>query len=422
MNKDENVAKETLTPEEYDDGVALTQDEYDAAFVLLYLKYRKSDEKTALELDTLERKFLEGKDRPQDEEEPSSDVHGRSEILESSSRPCQKRWKRVRFFFKKNQNQEPVVVIRPQPQDENVAKETLTPEEDMRERSLPTLLRWGSSKRRSNKLKLRDEEQSNRCCIPEYSYMVEAKVTELLSSDPCSSSKPFLFSCKTMKEECEKNQSKSMDNDNSGGERWWTDEEYSVAEALVSLQYAKFDKQSAVELKKRKRDDEQEAPRLIIIGGRNNRVLADYEPPDFPPVPTLSGLITECSKPYEKRLTETDLKRDQTRLLLCKDHVRQFMIPLLKQDENVRTGIPVTVYDPEGNEYDMKFKLWSSNMYVLTSNGWIRFCKQHGLVKDIDTVSVWMFRHRVTQKLCFVITSRRSPTFLAIDKAKTLIR
>ncbi|KAK8994158.1 hypothetical protein V6N11_045268 [Hibiscus sabdariffa] len=427
--KKEGEANKSKAIEDGDNGVALTEDEHDAAFVLLYLKYYvKLDDKTALELDSLKRKILEGKDRQ--DEEPSSDIHGTSEILESfqtpdvpgdefSSRPYQKRGKSVRFLFKKNQNQESLVI--PQPQDENVAKKTLTPEDPkgednaMRERSLSMPLRWRSSRRRSNRVKLssemRDEEQSNRCCVPEYSYgifqLVESKVKELISSlqiffssDPCSTSKPFLFPCKTAKKEREKNKSTEI----GSGERWWTDEECSAAEALVSFQHAKLEKQSALKLKKRKReflkgDGEQE---------QEEQVLDDYEPPDIPPVAALAGLVSECSKPYQKRLTETDLKRDQLRFLFCKDHVREFMIPLLKEDENVGNGIPVTVYDSEGNEYDMKFKLWGLNAYVLNGTGWIRFCQQHGLVKYIDIVTVWMFRQRVTRKLCFAITTRRS--------------
>ncbi|KAK8545840.1 hypothetical protein V6N13_067102 [Hibiscus sabdariffa] len=438
MNK-EGEENKFKAIEDDDNGVALTEDEQDAAFVLLYLKYyMKLDDKTALELDSLKRKILEGKDRQ--DEEPSSDIHGTSEILEScqtpdvpsdecSSRDYQKRGKRVRFLFKKNQNQESLVIPQPQPQDENLAEETLTPEDSkgednaMRERSLPTPLRWRSSRKRSNRLKpsseMRGEEQSNRCCVPEYSYMVESKVKELISSlqiffssDPCSSSKPFPFPCKTAKKEREKNKSKEIGNNNSG-ERWWTDEECSAAEALVSFQYAKLEKQSDLKLKKRKREF------LEGDGGEQEQeeeVLDDYEPPDIPPVAALAGLVSECSKPYQKRLTETDLKRDQLRFLFCKDHVREFMIPLLKEDENVGNGIPVTVYDSEGKEYEMKFKLWGSNAYVLNGIGWVRFCQQHGLVKDIDIVTVWMFRQRVTRKLCFVITTRRSRQQLANPK------
>ncbi|KAK8487503.1 hypothetical protein V6N11_070918 [Hibiscus sabdariffa] len=138
-------------------------------------------------------------------------------------------------------------------------------------------------------------------------------------------------------------------------------------------------------------------------------MLDGYEPPDVPSVAGLAGLITGCCKPYQKRLTETDVRKNQSRLLFCKNHVREFMMPLLKEDENVGNGIPVVVYDGRGKEYRMKFKRWGSAMYVLTSSDWPKFCSEYKLEKDVDIVTVWMFRHRVTEKLCFVISCRWSP-------------
>ncbi|KAK8545838.1 hypothetical protein V6N13_067100 [Hibiscus sabdariffa] len=217
-----------------------------------------------------------------------------------------------------------------------------------------------------------------------------------------------------MKQECEKN--KSIDNDDNG-EDWSIDDEvYSAASHLVSFQYVKLDERSAAMLNKLKRKflggqekhEQEEEASLIIVGGRNNIMLDGYVPPEIPPVAALAGLIAECSKPYQKPLTETDLKSGQSRFLFCKKHVGEFMLPLLKEDENVVNGIPVVVYDSEGRVYDMKFKRWGK-MYVLTSSGWLTFCEQHALKKLVDIVTVWMFRHRVTEKLCFVITCRRSP-------------
>ncbi|XVE63548.1 hypothetical protein DITRI_Ditri07aG0028900 [Diplodiscus trichospermus] len=130
---------------------------------------------------------------------------------------------------------------------------------------------------------------------------------------------------------------------------------------------------------------------------------------EIPPIPALAGIVGECSRPCEKQLTETDLNDNQTRLSLSKDHVRDYILRLLRQGEDVSQGIPVTVYDSEGNEYSMRFVFWSSKVYVLTTTAWKRFYKKHGFQKDIDIVTVWMFRHRLTQKLCFAITSRRLP-------------
>ncbi|KAE8706381.1 Homeodomain superfamily protein [Hibiscus syriacus] len=214
-----------------------------------------------------------------------------------------------------------------------------------------------------------------------------------------------------MKKVREKRKSKAIDNGDNGEDPSNYEVHY-AASCLILLKHEKLDKESELtlynQIDKDKQKQEEEASFKITVG-RNNRMLDGYEPPDIPPVAALAGLITECSKPYQKRLTETDLKRDQSRLLLCKDHVKDSMIPRLKEDENVRNGIPVTVFDSEGNGYNMTFKLWASKMYVLTSSGWLSFCRQHRLEKDVDIVTVWMFRHGLTDKLCFVITRRRSP-------------
>jgi hypothetical protein len=43
-----------------------------------------------------------------------------------------------------------------------------------------------------------------------------------------------------------------------------------------------------------------------------------YNPLDFPPVPSLTGLIGVCSKPFEKQLTSRDVRGDQSRLSMNK--------------------------------------------------------------------------------------------------------
>ncbi|KAL4339826.1 hypothetical protein GQ457_08G023020 [Hibiscus cannabinus] len=208
-----------------------------------------------------------------------------------------------------------------------------------------------------------------------------------------------------MTKDCEENNSKAIDNGNNGEDRL-TDEVHSAASGVFSFQHAKLDKKSSARLNKQKRkflggeEQEEEAS----VGGRNNRMLDGYEPPDVPSVAGLAGLITGCCKPYQKRLTETDVRKNQSRLLFCNN-----MMPLLKEDENVGNGIPVVVYDGRGKEYRMKFKRWGSAMYVLTSSDWPKFCSEYKLAKDVDIVTVWMFRHRVTEKLCFVISCRWSP-------------
>ncbi|XVF59114.1 hypothetical protein PTKIN_Ptkin07bG0249200 [Pterospermum kingtungense] len=98
------------------------------------------------------------------------------------------------------------------------------------------------------------------------------------------------------------------------------------------------------------------------------------------------------------RLSTMDLKYYQIRLSLNKNDVKTFMIPLL-EGEDVRKGFTMIIYDWEGYEYPMRFVLWSKKMYVLTSTGWRRFCREHQLRKNINILKIWMFRHKLTQKL-----------------------
>ncbi|XP_022717854.1 B3 domain-containing protein At1g20600-like [Durio zibethinus] len=232
-----------------------------------------------------------------------------------------------------------------------------------------------------------------------------------------------------MEKKPEENNSNAIES--YSNEEFLTQEDYGASFTLASLMHAKLDEKSAVTLEKLKRkilraikgkekqekEDPciEENPSSVIHGSNRISVpnstifLDDYRPPDFPPIKALAGLIGECSKPCEKRLTQTDLKDSQTRLSLNKKHVQESMIPLLKEDEDVNEGIRVITYDIEGKEYVMKFVFWSLKMYVLTSAGWKTFYREHRLEKDIDIVTVWMFRHSLTQNLCFVISPRRSP-------------
>ncbi|KAE8702732.1 hypothetical protein F3Y22_tig00110482pilonHSYRG00765 [Hibiscus syriacus] len=75
--------------------------------------------------------------------------------------------------------------------------------------------------------------------------------------------------------------------------------------------------------------------------------------PPHPPAVPLVGLIGSCSKPYQKKVTRTDVDVNEARLCLS-NHVQEFMLHLLKEDENVEQGIPVITYDPEGNHYITK--------------------------------------------------------------------
>lgn len=133
---------------------------------------------------------------------------------------------------------------------------------------------------------------------------------------------------------------------------------------------------------------------------------------DRPDLPPLNRLIGEyCSFPLKKLLTRSDLKTDQTRLLLRKGQVKQYLYPLLSSDEvkKIETSeILVNVYDGEENIYEMKFKLWAEKAYVLTNKNWLRFCHDHNLVEEVDWITLWMFKHRrYTHQLCFAIVPWR---------------
>ncbi|XP_059434127.1 putative B3 domain-containing protein At4g03160 [Corylus avellana] len=123
---------------------------------------------------------------------------------------------------------------------------------------------------------------------------------------------------------------------------------------------------------------------------------------DLQLIPGLRGVIGQCSQRYEKELTATDTKPEQSRIFIGKEFVKTSLLPLLNKDEHLEDiGIPVTVYDLKGVGYKMKFKLWSSKYYVLTE-GWGAFCRDHP-VKPKDVVKLWMFRHREKGEICFVI-------------------
>ncbi|XWS26801.1 hypothetical protein CRYUN_Cryun26dG0061400 [Craigia yunnanensis] len=151
-------------------------------------------------------------------------------------------------------------------------------------------------------------------------------------------------------------------------------------------------------------------PKLCLL-------LSSYFPPDIPPVACLNGLIGRCSKPFEKQLTETDVKVRQCRLSLHKFDVKNAVMPLLKEEEDCSEGIPVKVYDADGKEYPMTFITWSSKLHVL-KEGWITFCNDHSLLAHQDFVTLWVFRNLQTGYLCFVIISRRLEVFEAIKRRR----
>ncbi|WCJ35847.1 hypothetical protein M5689_017076 [Euphorbia peplus] len=147
------------------------------------------------------------------------------------------------------------------------------------------------------------------------------------------------------------------------------------------------------------------------------RAICSHTPSDIPPVQRLHGLIGSCSKPFEKQLTNSDIKEDQNRLAMNKTDVEKCILPLLNKDEDPEEEIRVTTYDQEGSEFEMVYKKWSSKYHVLIK-GWKQFFLKHKLEMHQDFVTLWMFRNRYTNKLCFVITWRRLPIYHPLKRKR----
>ena len=129
--------------------------------------------------------------------------------------------------------------------------------------------------------------------------------------------------------------------------------------------------------------------------------------PRLPPVARLNGVIGTCSEPFEKQLTGSDVSKCQCRLTLSKEEVLDSILPLLnEQDENIDSGIPVTVYDSSGKDYRMAFQSWSKRKLYVLKSGWTKFCLDHHL-QALDWVTIWLFRHMHTRSPCFVLSLRR---------------
>ncbi|KAK7379981.1 hypothetical protein VNO78_32285 [Psophocarpus tetragonolobus] len=114
------------------------------------------------------------------------------------------------------------------------------------------------------------------------------------------------------------------------------------------------------------------------------------------------GIVKDCelSMPYRAQLSS-----DKWNLFLRELEFESILLEFLKEDEDMKRGIPVTVYDKGGHEFEMmlkKFHKGETSYYVL-NRGWATFCDQHRL-KENDIVALRTFRHAITQNLSFVIT------------------
>ncbi|TMW90639.1 hypothetical protein EJD97_015438 [Solanum chilense] len=126
--------------------------------------------------------------------------------------------------------------------------------------------------------------------------------------------------------------------------------------------------------------------------------------PKFPPIENLTTLIGQCSNPFVKQLTNSDVNGHQGRFLLSNEYVRNQLLPLLNEkSEDLTTGISVKTFDPMGKYCNMTFKTWGNHKTYLLLGSWKQFVQEHGL-KVSDCVTGWMFRHNRTGELCFALT------------------
>ncbi|KAF8035350.1 hypothetical protein BT93_C1396 [Corymbia citriodora subsp. variegata] len=132
--------------------------------------------------------------------------------------------------------------------------------------------------------------------------------------------------------------------------------------------------------------------------------------PNRPPVVrlvnTLIDSIDRCRGPFEKRVMASDLREHQNRLILWKEDVREFVLPLLGEGDDPEEGVAVTVFNTEGEAFRLRFKLWAGKVYVLMGR-WNEFAKASRL-EESDILRIWAFRRVRTEALCFVIAVRRS--------------
>ncbi|XP_056176156.1 B3 domain-containing protein At1g05920-like [Syzygium oleosum] len=132
------------------------------------------------------------------------------------------------------------------------------------------------------------------------------------------------------------------------------------------------------------------------------RQLRRSNPPIVRRVNALIDSIGRCRGPFEKRLKSSDLREQQNRLLLWKDHVREFILPLLEEDDDPAQGVEVMAFNTEGKTFPLRFKIWCNKVYVLMGN-WKAFVEENQL-EDADVLKIWAFRDVRTERLCFLIS------------------
>ncbi|KAF2569230.1 hypothetical protein F2Q68_00024093 [Brassica cretica] len=131
--------------------------------------------------------------------------------------------------------------------------------------------------------------------------------------------------------------------------------------------------------------------------------LTRWKAPETPPEKIIHrSLVEQCSRPIQKQLTTSDVT--QNRLSLSNSQVRKKFQQLLG-DESARKESRFTVYGPDGKVHEIWVRK-KKRSFDLTI-GWWTFVEQYGLKECCDFVTVWMFRHSVTRRICLAVDVTR---------------
>lgn len=119
------------------------------------------------------------------------------------------------------------------------------------------------------------------------------------------------------------------------------------------------------------------------------------------------GLVKDFALSMPIRL---HLRRDKWNLFLPVPQVEEILLGFLKEDEDVREGFEVNVYDKGGHEFQAMMKKWglkeSNKSFYVLNRGWNSFCAIRSLKKN-DLIALRTFRNAFTDKLSFLVTYKR---------------
>ena len=176
---------------------------------------------------------------------------------------------------------------------------------------------------------------------------------------------------------------------------------------LVSMYYEVPPKDpSVLEIHDHREDDSEQTMRF----------LTRWKAPKIPPKKIIHDrLVEQCSRPVQKQLTTSDVK--ERRLSLPRNKFQK----LLDESEATRgrKETRVSVYGPEGEVHEM----WlgdddeeeRSSSFELVI-GWRKFIVDYELKECCDFITVWMFRHRDTQRICLAVDATRFVFRLQVSK------